>query len=552
MLVLIFGAILLYLFREKQLSNQVLEEQNIAISEQKEEIELVSAQFAQAVEDKIKFYSYVSHEFKTPLSLILTPTEDLLQRKSYDPKEGKKILELIKKNANRLLRLVDQILDLRSIDAQKLKLNKKTYDIVSFIKDIIADFSIKAQKSQIDLQFICPFKELIYSFDAEKLDKVLFNIISNAFKYTSPGGMIHISLLKTVQNIEIVITDSGVGMNDYDKQHAFDLFYRADQNVSLGTGLGLALSKEFVHLHNGAITVDSEYNKGTSFKIQLPYTESSPLKDISLNPHLDRQIDFDPALDEQKILNGSEVSILIIEDNDDLIHFLADRFSHQYCVYQANSAEDGWNLILNTIPDVIISDVMLPGQDGFYLTQKIKKDFRTSHIPVILLTAKGKLESQIEGEKSGADAYISKPFNQQLLEEKVRNILANRDRIRRRFSIEITNPQNIQNNERKFLNDFELLLEKSLLGNTLSVQQLSQELGMSRVQLYRKITALTNKNVNDYISEFKLKKAKQLLVDSSKNIAEIAYELGFGTPGYFTTFFKSKTNQTPSEWRANQ
>lgn len=555
LIVIILGGFLSFLLIEKQNSNKILEDQNLAIIKQNEEIERVSLQARQAVEDKMRFYSYISHEFKTPLSLILTPTEDLLNRKSYDSKEGKPILALILKNANRLLRLVDQILDFRKIDAGKIVLNTETYDLVSFTKEIINDFAIKAKKSNIDLQFICPFKELSYTFDAEKLDKVFFNIISNAFKYTPNGGLIHITLLRNIQNIKISITDNGVGMDKKDKENAFELFYRGTQNISFGTGLGLALSREFVDLHDGEITVESEKGKGTTFKILLPYLENNTSIQKQLIPLVNHTIENDIISSNEEVNYGknnkieSETSIVIVEDNLDLLQFLSNKFSQFYQVRTSETAEKGWGIILNTIPDVIISDITLPDRDGFSLTKQIKEDFRTSHIPVILLTARGKLESQIEGEKAGADAYMGKPFNQQLLEEKVKNLLDNRDRIRRRFSNEITNLSHVQTNERKFLIDFELLIEKYMKENTLSVEHLSKEMGMSRVQLYRKITALTNKNVNDYIAEYKIKKAKQLLQDPTKNITEIAYELGFNNPGYFTTFFKQKTNQTPSDWR---
>lgn len=549
MAVIILGAVLAFLLREKQHSNKVLAAQNEAISKQKEEIERVSLQARQAIEDKMRFYSYISHEFKTPLSLILTPTEDLLHRKSYDSKEGKPVLALIRKNANRLLRLVDQILDLRKIDAGKIELNTATYDLVGFMQDIVGDFAMKAKKAQIDLQFICPFKELPYTFDSEKLDKVLFNLISNAFKYTPDGGLIHVSLLRSIHHLEIIVSDNGIGMDKSDKEKVFELFYRASQNISFGTGLGLALSREFVHLHEGEIDVESEKGKGTSFKITLPYSEITQNNLQQPLPSLSHSIESESVIVEEKVKDELETSIVIIEDNHDLLQFLRNKFSAFYQVRIAESAEKGWEIILNTIPDLIISDVMLPGQDGFALTQQVKEDFRTSHIPVILLTAKGKIESQIEGTKAGADAYMAKPFNQQLLEEMVKNLLDNRDRMRRRFANEVTNLQHIQTSERKFLLDFELLIEKYMKDNTLSVENLSREMGMSRVQLYRKITALTNKNVNDYIAEYKVKKAKQLLQDPSKNITEIAYELGFNNPSYFTTFFKQKTDKTPSEWR---
>lgn len=548
--VVLLGALLFFLLREKQESNLILEEQNRAILEQKNEIEKVSNLARKATEDKMRFYSYISHEFKTPLSLILTPTEDLLFQKSIDAKETRTTLQLIQKNANRLLRLVDQLLELRKLDAGKMELQTVKHDLVAFVKEIVLDFNVKAKSQHIDLQFICPFQNLYFNFDAEKLDKVFFNIISNAFKYTPNGGLIHISILKNVEKIEITIADNGVGMSEEDKAHAFDLFYRGNQNISFGTGLGLALSQEFVNLHGGEIILSSEKNKGTTFKVILPYTKTDENKKELAVEHFKRHfVELDQVVFEKRTNKSSENTIVLIEDNIDLNQFLQDKLVNNYNVVATQTAENGWEEILANIPDLIISDVMLPGMDGYTLTQKVKNDFRTSHIPIVLLTAKGQIENQIEGTRAGADAYISKPFNQQLLEEKIIGLLENRDRMRRRFSNEVMNPSHAQKGERKFLVEFETLIEKNIKDSSLSVEKLSQELGMSRVQLFRKISALTNKNVTDYIAEFKLQKAKNLLKNSDKNIAEIAYETGFNNPSYFTTFFKQKTNQTPSEWR---
>lgn len=552
-IVVVLGAFLYFLLQEKQHSNRILEEQNLAILKQKNEIEKVSLLARKATEDKMRFYSYISHEFKTPLSLILTPTEDLLQRKNTDIKETRSTLQLIYKNANRLLRLVDQLLEMRKLDAGKMELEISQNDLVAFIRDIVGDFGVKAKQKQIDLQFISPFKEFYLGFDAEKLDKVLFNIISNAFKYTPDGGLIHVSILKNTDKIEINIADNGIGMNSEEVAHAFDLFYRGNKNISLGTGLGLALSQEFVALHGGEITINSAKDKGTTFKITLPIIESKQTleqKTVVTSSIITNEFEENETL---LIKNSSkqtfENTIILIEDNRDLNLFLNQKLERYYNVVASENAEQGWQEILSYIPDIIICDVMLPGMDGFALTQKVKSDFRTSHIPVILLTAKSQIESQIEGTKAGADAYILKPFNQQLLEEKLKGLIENRDRMRRRFSNEVINPNQLQKGERRFLLEFEALIDKNIKDSTLSVEKLSQELGMSRVQLFRKISALTNKNVADYIGEYKLQKAKILLNEQEKNVAEIAYELGFNTPSYFTTFFKQKTNQTPTEWR---
>ena len=514
-IVILLGSILLYLFREKQLSNQILADQNQAILEQKNKIEEVSEQARQATEEKLRFYSYISHEFRTPLSLILTPTEDLLHRKTNDAKETRSTLQLIRKNANRLLRLVDQLLELRKIDAGKMTLEAQQADLVAFIKDIVSDFNVKAKSQNIDLQFICPFPQLPFWFDAEKLDKVFFNIINNAFKYTPQGGLIHISLLKNLDKIEIIVTDNGIGMSAEEREHAFDLFYRGSQNMSLGSGLGLALSHEFVVLHKGEIRLESEKGHGTTFKIVLPFQQPEWVSEQTtetIQPHFKHIIETVET--ETNASNTPpqyfENTIVLIEDNIDLNAFLNQKLSKKYNIVALETAEKGWAAILENIPDLIISDVMLPGMDGFTLTQKVKNDFRTSHIPVIILTAKGQMESQIEGAKAGADAYMPKPFNQNLLEEKIKGLIENRDRMRRRFTNEITNPTHVLKGERKFLIEFEALIEKYLADSTLSVEKLSHELGMSRVQLFRKISALTNKNVSDYIADFKLQKAKAL------------------------------------------
>lgn len=551
--VVILGAVLYFLLREKQQSNRVLAKQNLEILEQKNKIENVSQLAQKAIEDKMRFYSYISHEFKTPLSLILTPTEDLLQHKTFEGRETRNTLRLIQKNAHRLLRLVDQFLDLRKLDAGKMELQAGQYDLAAFIKDIVNDFSLKAKTKQIDLQLICPFKELPFWFDAEKLDKVLFNIISNAFKYTPEGGFIHVSILQSIHKIEINIADNGVGMNEEEKEHAFDLFYRGNKNSSLGTGLGLALSREFVTLHEGEVSIESQKGKGTTFKITLPFSKATQ-HSTEIPTASSSKVDLNIIESNWPVLPQSSSSIfentlVLIEDNPDLSHFLSKKLAQNYNVVVAETAEKGWEEIMAHIPDLIISDVMLPGMDGFALTQKIKSDFRTSHIPVVLLTAKSQIENQIEGTKAGADAYLIKPFNQQLLEEKLKRLLENRAKMKQRFSNEISTGNRLQKGERKFLLEFEALIDKNIKDSTLSVEKLSQELGMSRVQLFRKISALTGRNVTDYIADYKIQKAKVLLNNHSKNITEIAYELGFNNPSYFTTFFKQKTDKTPSEWR---
>ncbi|WP_338868731.1 substrate-binding domain-containing protein [Spirosoma sp. SC4-14] len=557
--VIALAAWALYLFRQKRAAYQTLERQNQEILDQKDQIEAVSQQARAATEEKLRFYSYISHEFNTPLSLILTPTEDLLEKKNVSPHELKTSLGLVQKNAYRLLRLVDQMLDLRKTDAGKQRLHASEQDLVAFVREIVHDFARKAQKQRIDLQFIPERTSLPVWFDAEKLDKVLFNLLSNAFKYTPKGGLIHVRLTLLDNWVQIQVSDNGEGMTPEEQEHAFDLFFSGAKPFNLGKGLGLALSMEFIQLHQGELRVQSEKGIGTEFTIQLPTGNQhlspdemgKPASPSVIRPRiltLDEEVDDTGEL----IVNVPKQAstVLIVEDNDDLRTFLATRLGQEFEVVVEKTGENGWERVLEIVPDVIISDVMLDGTalDGLQLTQRIKADSRTSHIPVILLTAKGQMENRIEGTRAGADAYITKPFNSTYLLETLRTTLANRAKWQRRYSADLL-PQPANRQEKKFLNELTALIEKHLADPTFSVEKLSREMGLSRVQLYRKVQALLAMNVSDYLAEVRLKKAKYMLKETNKSMAEIAAETGFGSAAYFTTFFKQHTQKTPSEYR---
>lgn len=550
----ILGVWASYLLRSKQFANKQLSLQNQQINEQKNKIEEVSNKAREATEDKLRFYSYISHEFRTPLSLILTPVEDLLNQKTVSGKELKAGLMYIQKNAYRLLHLVDQMLDLRKTDAGKQILQASQQDLVQWLREIVTDFQQKAQKSKIDLQFITSATQLPLWFDAEKLDKVIFNLLSNAFKYTPKGGHIHVVLKENNQSVFIIIKDNGEGMTETEQLRAFDLYFSGQQKYSLGTGLGLALSREFVHLHHGDIQVSSQKKEGTVFTISLPKGEMHLLPEekvrLGATEHPNRPILDD--LEQELITNSSHpqhaVSVILIEDNPDLSRYIFEKLSPFFSIDVFAEAEQGWEGVLSQIPDLVICDVMLPGMDGFELTQRIKEDFRTSHIPVILLTAKNQIEAQIEGAKSGADAYLTKPFNTVYLIETLKTMLNNRHKTQRRFSSEHVFA-NENKADKRFLNELTAHIEAQIAEPTFSVEKLSTDMGMSRVQLYRKIQALLQMNVNDYITEIRLNKAKNLLRDTNKSIAEIAHETGFNSAAYFTTLFRQKQNQTPSEFR---
>lgn len=557
LIALLLGGWALYLFRSKQIAYQTLEKQNQEILDQKDEIERVSQQARVATEEKLRFYSYISHEFNTPLSLILTPTEDLLGKKNIAPHELKNGLALVQKNAYRLLRLVDQMLDLRKSDVGKQHLRASEHDLVAFVREIVFDFRRKAEKQRIDLQLITPLNTLPLWFDAEKLDKVLFNLLSNAFKYTPRGGLIHVRLELLADQIRIQVEDNGQGMSSDERDHAFDLFYSGSQPFNLAKGIGLALSMEFIQLHRGDISVQSTQGEGTTFTILLPLGNSHlkadeivPASSQRTLPRLPIDEDADASLQPASLpLSKRAGTLLVIEDNDDLRTFLTMRLGSEFEVIAEPTAEQGWERTLEVIPDLIISDVMLSGMDGLQLTQRVKADMRTAHIPVILLTANRQMEHQIDGVRAGADMYLTKPFNAIYLIETIRTLLANRQKGQQRFASDFVSQSGGSREEKKFLNELTRLIEHNLSDPSFGVEKLSREMGISRVQLYRKVQAQLDRNVIDYINDIRLKRAKFLLRETNKSMTEIATETGFSSAAYFTTFFKQHTKKTPSEYR---
>nr|ARK13579.1 AraC family transcriptional regulator [Fibrella sp. ES10-3-2-2] len=551
---MLLGGWALYLYRSKQAAYQTLERQNQEILDQKDQIETVSAQARLATEEKLRFYSYISHEFNTPLSLILTPTEDLLSKKNVSAYDLKSNLLLVQKNAYRLLRLVDQMLDLRKTDAGKQRLRAAEQDLIAFIRDIVQDFIPNAKKQRIDLQFITTYTRLPVWFDGEKLDKVIVNLLSNAFKYTSPGGLIHVELTVLTNEVQVQVRDNGEGMTPDEQTHAFDLFFSGTKPFSLSKGLGLALSMEFIQLHQGEIMVESHPGQGTTFTVRLPLGNAHLLADemtgLPTRQQLPVYLDDNDVVDAIAQPARQLGTLLVIEDNDDLRAFLSTRLSNEFSIIAEATGEKGWERTLELIPDLIISDITLPGMSGLQLTQRVKADLRTSHIPVILLTAQGQMEQRIEGTRVGADAYITKPFNTQYLLETLRTTLVNREKWQRRYASDfLSQSTNGNRQDKKFLNELTALIEQNLGDSSFSVEKLSREMGLSRVQLYRKVQALLNMNAMDYLSEVRLKRAKHLLRETSKPMAEIADETGFSSPAYFTTFFKQHTQKTPSEYR---
>ncbi|MEO6719030.1 MAG: substrate-binding domain-containing protein, partial [Ferruginibacter sp.] len=566
-LAMVLGFVLFYYLRENRKINARLALQNEEISSQRNQLIELASLAKEATDAKINFFTNISHEFRTPLTLILGPLEELLVNTKINFSD-KQYLTLIQKNVIRVLRLVNQLIDFRKIESGKMKLATTENDLVQFTNEIVEVFKEIARKRNIDLRIFSKERNIKLWFDTSMLDKVLFNLLSNAFKFTNDNGFIHITLEKNAtENLAIIrVEDNGIGMSKDVAEHAFELFYQADITNQQGSGLGLSLSKELISLHKGSITVSSKQGKGTSFEIQLLMGTDHLEKDEMIEERstedvmyfdqkiyatgIDKVTEF--AATKSEVTGAGERSILIIEDNPDLRNFLAEILGDEYSIIVAADGVEGLKQAFDNIPDVIISDVVMPGKDGFAITSILKNDIKTSHIPIILLTAKSEISQQIQGMKSMADAYVTKPFNVTFLREIIGSVMKNREILREHYISEINldPPSNNPNKlDRKFINEFTSIIETNLVNEKFNVDDICKQMAISRVQLYRKVKALLNCNVNDYLLNVRLKKSKYLLDQGELSVSEIAYKVGFSSPAYFSTVFKSKVGITPTEFK---
>lgn len=566
-LALILGSIFFYFLTENKKINKKLEKQKEEILTQQNQLIEITAKAKEATEAKFNFFTHISHEFRTPLTLILGPLEHVLtSSKLHFSHKG--YLEIAQKNTFRLLKLVNQLIDYRKLDHGKMTIKASENDLVSFVNEIVNSFQDLALKQRITLQVRSQERKLTVWFDVNMLDKVLFNLLSNAFKFTSEEGSIIISIKKSADGLNAILNveDTGIGMSPEISEHAFDLFYHGD--YSRGSGLGLNLSKELIKLHHGSISIKSEINKGTNMEIYLPLGEAHfTAEEKTVEP----QKDTAPAYEDLKIYSSEsakielsnaestllkrENSILIIEDNDDLRDLLRTRFENDYEILESARGDDGLNQAYEIVPDLILCDIILPGKEGMQIVNTLKNDVRTSHIPIILLTAKGSIEEQIKGMKHKADAFIVKPFNLLYLEETIKSLLKNREMLKEHYSsiIPVENRNEASKKiDRKFVNEFVAIVESNLSNENFGVDDISKKIGISRVQLYRKVKALIGYNVNDYIMTVRLQKAKYLLKNENLSISEIAYQVGFASQAYFSRLFKSKFGSTPTEYRTNK
>lgn len=545
-LFLLFAGILYYQKYEtgKTLASK-LEIHNELITSQKAEIEAI---------DKVKtrFFTNISHEFRTPLNLILGPLRD--HKEDIPPAE----LGMMQRNAERLLRLINQLLDLSKLEVGQLKLQLENADIFPFLRGLASTFSPQAEQKQISFHLDIPARKQLVQIDAEKLEKIVFNLLSNAFKFTPAGGKVSFYAdLDENHKLRMAISDTGLGVPKHLQDKIFDRFYQVDGSSTRpfeGTGIGLALTKELVDLQGGSISLDSNPQEGCRFTVLLPL---SPYDETADSLQEERQLtqveELGPsAAPAVQASAGEEKPILlVVEDHHDLRHYLISQLGDAYHFLEAVNGEEGLALALDKIPDVVITDVMMPKMDGVEMTHKLKSDARTSHIPVILLTAKTDPQTRQEGFAFGADQYLSKPFDPPEIRARLQSVLTQSNRLREKYSQAIylkPTELGVEDHEARFLESIMKVVEKHLDDSEFTVVQLQEEIGMSRMQLHRKLKALTGKSASEFVRHFRLQQAAELLQHPGAQVADVAYRVGFSHLSYFAKSFKEQFGQVPSAY----
>lgn len=511
---------------------------------------------------KFDFFTKVSHEIRTPLTLILAPVEKLIDA-TLDNTVISRQLTYVKQNADRLLRLVNELLDFRKIETGFMKLHVAEHDMVKFGQDIFFSFERLSILKNISYQFTAANEIMNVYFDQAQFEKVLFNILSNAFKFTPDEGTISFAINSDDEWVHITIADNGVGIPKNVQPQIFDNFYQVQNSASSqGWGIGLALVKNIVELHKGKLSVDSEVATDDSpgktvFTVSLlkgkaHFDESELTDDSAAGYTMQQKVSIPVALNAELVAASAEKqTILLVEDNSEVRGVIKESLLALYNIHESSNGAEGWDMASTIIPDLIISDVTMPVMDGLEFCTKIKTDERTDHIPVILLTAKAAYTHQLSGLETGADAYITKPFRMQMLELTVRNLLMARQSMRKKFAQQLTlMPKNrvIDSPDEKFLNKLMTIVENNIEDSEFDVVKLVNEIGMSQSILYRKIKALTGLNIVDFIKSTRLKQAAMLLAQNKLSIADVAYAVGFNDRKYFSKEFKKQFGKTPSEY----
>lgn len=535
--------------RTTEISNK-----NIQLEQQAEELKTQTEQLKEMDKIKSNFFTNISHEFRTPLSLIIAPLEKELMGKTK-----KAETEMMYRNARRLQNLINQLLDLSKLESGKMKVFLCKNDLTPFIKLQLSSFYTLAQSKNITFSHTIPGTPTDAYFDADKLEIILNNLLSNAFKFTPEGGEVSFTMkvFEEQEKCEFTIIDTGPGIQSEDLSKIFDRFYQVDGGVQRdfeGSGIGLALTKELVLLMQGDIEVKSESGKGSTFRVVLPFSkgENATIPDeIAFEYTPAREITTDDSnYLQDDITHDQTYAILLVEDNRDLSAYLAGVLEKTYTVKVAANGEEALAYAKDEIPDLILSDMMMPKMDGFTLCEEIRKYEATSHIPFILLTARVSIESRLEGLELGADDYMTKPFNVAELQIRIKNLLKQRDNLKKRFRQELkVAPKDVTvtSIDENFLLKVMEAVESNMADMSFSVELLSQEVGMSRKNLHRKLVALVDQTPNEFIRVFRLKAAMQMLEQQSGNVKEVAFGVGFNNLSYFAKCFKEQFGISPAE-----
>ena len=565
-IVLLFGVgfLLLRAYWQRSRHQKELMARNRLLEEEKNKQTQLNEQLRIATQSKLVFFTNVSHDLRTPLTLIAEPVAQLAEAGNLTPQQST-LIRIANKNIKILQRLINQILDFRKYENGKLGLTLTETDFSRAVGDWMESFYSVARKRDIKLTLVGPAQEtpVVMAIDVEKIERVFFNLLSNAFKYTPDNGSITVSYESDGDNLTFRVADTGEGISARDLGNIFDRFYQVDRINPKGSGIGLSLAKAFVELHGGSISVESTLNVGTEFTVKLPVrhvSETVAEADRTIaredaGAELDN-IESDFTFDDNKPL------VLIIDDNRDIQKLVGELLASDYNIIAAPNGREGVRLAARYVPDLIICDVMMPVMDGLECCRRIKEEVSTSHIPVLMLTACSLDEQRVEGYESGADGYLPKPFNSSVLKSRCASLIANRKRIkdlwqsgpfpvtsdRRPKAIESLGTTDVDSDfYRRFLD----ILMKEIGNQDLNVDMIASKMGLERSQFYRKIKSLTNYAPVELIRRLRLQRGRELLLTTDRTVAEIAYETGFSTPAYFTKCYRDAYGETPSQARAN-
>lgn len=557
-------------------TNGELKRLNVELGEKNEEMKRLNEEVLELTHSRLVFFTNISHELRTPLTLIADPVEMLLEDTGIKGK-SRELLKMVQRNALALQQLVSNILDFRKIQNGKMELKLYRFDIVKTLTMWVGDFQLTAERKQIrlhlDVDDLKGSHEMIA--DQEKISRIVFNLLSNALKYTPAGGEIFVSLKDEGANLRLDVKDTGKGISQDEADKIFERFFQA-KGAASGTGIGLALVKSFVELHHGEARVESEPGKGSDFIVVIPREQEGDSQvihndvDIVDNSANASASDGKNVVDEsvlqyiddgnrsrgkvQQLVNENtnRPTVLVIDDNTDIRQYERTLLQDEYIVLEAADGKEGLSVAMKEVPDLVICDVMMPVMDGLEFTKQLKTNTATSHIPVIMLTAKNLEEHRAEGYEHGADSYITKPFHSKVLLARIENLLRQRQLLKNLYqgaqeAEKEISESHLEDRDKQFLKQLQAIIQQNLSDSEFGVEDMGQQIGLSRVQLYRKVKAMTGSSVVDLLRKARLAKARRLLETRSMSVSEVAYEVGFSAPSYFTKCFKEEYGMLPGD-----